>query len=165
MSPARRFSCLLAIAIGWWGAASAADRSELLQALKLPPGFHIEIAVDDVPGARSMALAPDGTLFVGTETPGRVLRVGGDGKAFMLLDTPYQEIHTLRFDDKGALFVGAVNGRTASMTAPAGPLDTGNVPPAGDAGRAPVPTVSVSTEITSIGGVDTSGATTSTSPR
>jgi glucose/arabinose dehydrogenase len=37
-----------------------------LELIKLPPGFSIEVYADHVQGARSMALAPDGTLFVGT---------------------------------------------------------------------------------------------------
>lgn len=36
-----------------------------LDEIKLPPGFSITVYAE-VPGARSMALAPDGTLFVGT---------------------------------------------------------------------------------------------------
>ncbi|MEO6325886.1 MAG: PQQ-dependent sugar dehydrogenase [Thermoanaerobaculia bacterium] len=44
-----------------------------LAALKLPPGFHIAIFSDQVPGARSMTLGAKGTLFVGTrESPGAV---------------------------------------------------------------------------------------------
>ena len=34
--------------------------------LKLPPGFSIALYADNVPGARSMALGSDGTVFVGT---------------------------------------------------------------------------------------------------
>jgi len=37
-----------------------------LDTIKLPPGFRISLYADNVPGARSMALSPDGTLFVGT---------------------------------------------------------------------------------------------------
>jgi glucose/arabinose dehydrogenase len=37
-----------------------------LDTIKLPPGFRISLYADKVPGARSMALSPDGTLFVGT---------------------------------------------------------------------------------------------------
>ncbi len=36
-----------------------------LQEIQLPPGFKIDL-VADIPGARSMAMAEDGTLFVGT---------------------------------------------------------------------------------------------------
>ena len=52
-----------------------------------------------------------GNLLVGTGSPGRVLRVDPDGKAFVLLDSPFQEIRALRFDDKGVLYVAALNGR------------------------------------------------------
>lgn len=34
--------------------------------IKLPPGFNIEVYADNVPNARSMALSPNGVLFVGT---------------------------------------------------------------------------------------------------
>jgi glucose/arabinose dehydrogenase len=47
--------------------------SELpLHLIKLPPGFRIEVYAADVPGARSMALSPAGTLFVGTRNRGIV---------------------------------------------------------------------------------------------
>ena len=42
---------------------SAADH---LSKLKLPPGFSIALYAENVAGARSMALASDGTVFVGT---------------------------------------------------------------------------------------------------
>lgn len=44
---------------------------------RLPPGFVIEELVADVPNARSMALGPTGTLFVGTRRGGRVYAVRG----------------------------------------------------------------------------------------
>lgn len=43
-----------------------------LSAIRLPPGFSIEIWSDDVPNARSMALGDDGTVFVATRRDGRV---------------------------------------------------------------------------------------------
>jgi len=45
---------------------AAGARDLPLDRIKLPPGFTISLYADDVPGARSMALSPDGTLFVGT---------------------------------------------------------------------------------------------------
>ena len=45
---------------------SACARDLPLDKIRLPPGFRIGLYADNVPGARSMALAPDGTLFVGT---------------------------------------------------------------------------------------------------
>ena len=55
----------------------------------------------------AMALAVDkaGNLLVGTGSPGRVLRIDADAKAFVLLDSPFDEVHALHFDDKGTLYV------------------------------------------------------------
>ncbi|MFO8008660.1 MAG: sorbosone dehydrogenase family protein [Candidatus Brocadiia bacterium] len=55
-----------------------------LETIKLPSGFRIAHYSADVPGARSMALGPEGTLFVGTRREGRVYAVrdaDGDGRA------------------------------------------------------------------------------------
>ena len=46
--------------------------------ITLPPGFHIGIYADNIEGARSMTLSPDGILFVGTR---------GEGKVYAVLDT------------------------------------------------------------------------------
>ncbi len=48
------------------------------QKLEVPPGFSVSVYAD-VPGARSMALAPDGTLFVGTRAS-KVFRVSDRDK-------------------------------------------------------------------------------------
>ncbi|MBI5695011.1 MAG: sorbosone dehydrogenase family protein [Nitrospirae bacterium] len=55
-----------------------------LDSIKLPPGFQISVYTDKVPGARSMTLGADGTLFVGTRDEGAVYAVldkDKDGKA------------------------------------------------------------------------------------
>lgn len=55
-----------------------------LHLIELPSGFNIEVYADNVPAARSMALGPKGTLFVGTRTGDavRALRdLDGDGRA------------------------------------------------------------------------------------
>ena len=78
-----------------------------------------------------------------------------DGKGFVLLDSAFQEIRALHFDDKGMLYVAALNGRNAPTTA--APVTTSLDQPTPDTGRAPVPSVSVSAEITSISIVDVSG--------
>jgi hypothetical protein len=114
--------------------------------------------------ATALTLDKSGNLLVGTESPGRVLRVDADGKAFVLLDSPFQEIRTLRFDDKGALYVAAVNGRVTSGAAPSISTDTGSSG-AADTSRAPVASVSVSTEITAVGVVETPGSSGSTASR
>lgn len=116
--------------------------------------------------ATALAFDKSGNLLVGTESPGRVLRVDADGKGFVLLDSPFQEIRTLRFDDKGILYVAAVNGRATSGAAPSVPTDTGaGGAQGGDLSRAPVPSVTVSTEITAIGVVETPGTSGSASSR
>lgn len=43
-----------------------------LAQLRLPPGFEISLFAAEVPGARSLAVAGDGTVFVGTRHEGRV---------------------------------------------------------------------------------------------
>ena len=67
-------------------AANAQDEGleTLLDRLKLPDGFRIELVTDQVPGARSLAWGESGTLFVGTRRTGVVYAVTGiadDGKA------------------------------------------------------------------------------------
>lgn len=153
--------------------ALAADAKGVLYAGTGEKGIVYRITPDgkgtkfyDTKATHATALALDsaGNLIVGTESPGRVLRVDQSGKAFLLLDTPFQEIRTLKFDDKGQLFVAAVNGRTSGSSAPSLPVESSSASPSADSGRVPVPTVTVSTEITSIAVVDTTPGATSGSP-
>lgn len=63
-----------------------ADAAVALGTIKLPSGFRIELVTDRVPGAREMALGAfdggRGTLFVGSNGPGRVYAVTlDDGRA------------------------------------------------------------------------------------
>ncbi len=53
----------------------ACAQSVQLDKIKLPPGFEIKIYASGVKGARSMALSPKGTLFVGTRREGNVYAV------------------------------------------------------------------------------------------
>lgn len=46
-----------------------------LACIKLPPGFSIDYYAENVEGARSMVLSPDGTLFVGSRDTGKVYAV------------------------------------------------------------------------------------------
>jgi glucose/arabinose dehydrogenase len=62
----------------------AVARDLPLDKIRLPPGFRVSIYADNVPGARSMALGPNGTLFVGTRGEGKVYAVldrNGDNRA------------------------------------------------------------------------------------
>jgi glucose/arabinose dehydrogenase len=48
-------------------------RAEIrLDTIKLPPGFSIDIYAQKVEGARSLALGPDGVVFVGSRSQGKV---------------------------------------------------------------------------------------------
>nr|WP_245249615.1 PQQ-dependent sugar dehydrogenase [Methanolinea mesophila] len=46
-----------------------------LSMINLPAGFHIGVYTPDVPGAREMALGPEGMIFVGTRGEGKVYAV------------------------------------------------------------------------------------------
>ncbi len=46
-----------------------------LKDIKLPPGFEISVYAGNLPNARSLALSPKGTLFVGTLKEGKVYAV------------------------------------------------------------------------------------------
>ena len=62
-------------------AASASSKTDkVLENVRLPTGFKIEVYSDQVPGARSMALGQRGTLFVGTRARG--------GKVYAVTGTP-----------------------------------------------------------------------------
>ena len=55
-----------------------------LDKIILPPGFKIEVYAENIKNARSMALSPDGTLFVGTRDGDKVYAIkdlNGDHKA------------------------------------------------------------------------------------
>ncbi len=58
------------------------DPNEYLKKIKLPPGFKIAMYAENVEGARSMALSPNGTLFVGTFQQGGT----APGKVYAVLD-------------------------------------------------------------------------------
>jgi WD40 repeat protein len=92
----------------------------------------------------SLAFTRSGDLIAGTESPGRVFRIDSAGKAFVLLDSPFREIHALRLVDDGTIYAVAVNGPQGGDSRPTTDAPTPAEPPA----RAPVP--SVSTEITAV---------------
>src|SRR5690242_17299140 len=77
-----KFKCLLLLLIPTF--AMAQKSAELpVNSIKLPKGFKIEIYAE-VENARSMALSPSGTLFVGNRNEDKVYAVqdtDGDFKA------------------------------------------------------------------------------------
>jgi glucose/arabinose dehydrogenase len=92
---------------------SASSATKLpLDKIKLPPGFKISLYADSVPGARSMALSPGGTLFVGTRDskvyalPNRRQNKRADEVIILAdgLNTP----NGVAFRD-GALYVAEIN--------------------------------------------------------
>lgn len=68
-------SLLLLLIVSFSCVAAGSSRGLPLDQIKLPPGFAIDIYARNVPNARSMALSPNGTLFVGTRTAGNVYAV------------------------------------------------------------------------------------------
>jgi hypothetical protein len=121
-----------------------------------PDGKGVPFYETKATHAMSLAFDREGRLLAGTESPGRVFQIEADGKPFVLLDSPYNEIHTLRVTADGTIYAAALNGRPAPTSTPA---------PRPDPTPAPQPTVSVSTEITGIAVVaDTAAVTTSTQP-
>ena len=107
----------------------------------------------------SLAVAPSGDLIAGTESPGRVFKLDASGKAFVLLDSPFREIHAVRVASDGTIYAAAMNGAGGDR-----PADR---PKAPESDRAPVPTVS--TEITTVGVIDnaplSAGGPSTTRPR
>ena len=87
--------------------------NDRLENIRLPPGFQIELYTEEVPNARAMALAPSGTLFVGSRSAGNVYRVidlDNDRKA----DKVFLIANKLRAPagvavSGGSLYVSAVN--------------------------------------------------------
>ena len=67
----RFFVVALSIGLG----CTTSLTSDKLENINLPPGFQIDLYTDKVPNARAMALAPSGTLFVGSRSAGNVYGV------------------------------------------------------------------------------------------
>jgi hypothetical protein len=61
----------------------------------------------------SLAFDREGRLLAGTESPGRIFQIDAAGKPFVLLDSPYNEIRTLRVAPSGVIYAAAVSGRAA----------------------------------------------------
>jgi glucose/arabinose dehydrogenase len=71
----KRIATALALALVFFPTTGRSVATLPLEKIKLPPGFSISIYADNVPGARSMTLAPDGTVFVGTMDRGSVYAI------------------------------------------------------------------------------------------
>ena len=66
----------------------------------------------------SLAFTKSGDLIAGTESPGRVFRIDSSGKAFVLLDSPFREIHAVRLAEDGTIYAVAVNGSQGGESRP-----------------------------------------------
>jgi glucose/arabinose dehydrogenase len=77
------YLCLRLVAVALL-TSPAMSRALSLEQIKLPPGFEISIYASGVENARSMTSSPNGTLFVGTRSAGKVYAIvdrNGDYKA------------------------------------------------------------------------------------
>jgi glucose/arabinose dehydrogenase len=81
-----------------------------LKNIQVPPGFQVELWAHGMPGARMMARAENGTVFVGTRTIGRVYAItdkGGQRTHRILMEKQVQPNGVLVH--KGTLYVAAIN--------------------------------------------------------
>lgn len=81
--------------------------------ISLPPGFHIGYYADNVPNARSMALSPNGTLFVGTLGVGNLYAIRDTNQDYVAdevitLAQGMNSPNGVAFRD-GALYVAEIN--------------------------------------------------------
>ena len=89
---------------------STAEAEIDVKKIKAPAGFKVELYASQMPGARMMARAPNGNLYVGTRTIGRVYEVkesGGKRSARVVVDKLTQP-NGLAFHN-GALYVMAID--------------------------------------------------------
>jgi glucose/arabinose dehydrogenase len=70
-----RFLAPLVFTLTLLTSSSCISQEIQLDKIKLPPRFEISVYANNVPGARSMTLSPNGVLFVGTREPGVVYAV------------------------------------------------------------------------------------------
>jgi WD40 repeat protein len=120
-----------------------------------PDGKGTRFFASKTAHAVSLAFDQNRQLLVGTGAPGRVFRVDASGRGFLLLDTPYQEIHAIRVDAKGVLYAAAQSARAQGDSLPESPVMPPPVTPS-------IP--NVSTEITSITVVDVGASQSGSAP-
>ena len=103
---------------------------------------------------RALAFTRAGDLIAGTESPGRLFRIDPSGKAFVLLESPFRELHAIRVAEDGTIYAAALQGTQ-------GPEDRA-APPSPEPARPPIGTVS--TEITAISVMDSPVTVSSAGP-
>ena len=92
--------------------ASIVPTRSSLNGIRLPEGFRIDYFARDVPGARSLARGPEGIVFVGTRSEGKVYAIvdrNGDGKAdeVIVIARGLNSPNGVAFRD-GALYVAEI---------------------------------------------------------
>jgi glucose/arabinose dehydrogenase len=84
----------------------AQTKSDLLNKIKLPTNYHIEIYVDQIDNARAMTFAEDSTLFVGSRNAGNVYAFK-NGRV-IVIDSGLSMPSGIAYLD-GDLYVGAIS--------------------------------------------------------
>jgi len=79
-----KYTALLLLVLVFSCKGQKPEAASELKKISLPPGFHIEIYTDDIPNARGMDIADDGTLFVGSRNEGNIYTVTRDKKVIVL---------------------------------------------------------------------------------
>jgi glucose/arabinose dehydrogenase len=107
------FVLIVCVSLGFFVARTAPPLDLALNSIKLPPGFTISIFASPVKRARSMALGPNGTLFVGTKDAGNVYAIvdgnkSGHADEIITIDHGLNMPNGVAFRD-GALYVAEVN--------------------------------------------------------
>ena len=90
----------------------------------LPPGTLtpapklVDLFTSDQPVIWTVAIAPDGTTYVGTGHQGRVYRLDADGKVSLFWSAPEIEVFALAVGPEGEVFAGtSPNGKLYRITA------------------------------------------------
>ena len=93
--------------------AFGAARKLPLNWIQVPPGFHVSVFAEEVPNARQLAVASDGTVFAGSAQVGNVYALpdqDGDGKAdrVIVVARGLRAPNGVAFRD-GALYVAEIS--------------------------------------------------------
>lgn len=109
-------SCAMALSfLGAWSANAVTE--EQLASIKLPPGFSISVFAEKISGARQMTFSPNGTLFIGTRTNGKIYAVPGAAASIekgqkaprvLTIGSDLESPNGVAFKD-GALYVAEVS--------------------------------------------------------
>lgn len=89
------------------------SKADTLENLSLPPGFTVSVYADNILGARQMAVSQTGTVFVGSNSSGKVVALRDPGKKYVAAETLIIA-RDLNLSSgvairEGALYVGEVN--------------------------------------------------------